>query len=162
MLKNGRTTQDAAREIAIYEAALARVLDSLQRYRDSLMAANRRVRDSVHAARVQAERACDLPVSGQLNIAKTLSTGNVDQLDGPIANTYPDSGSWMGDDRTGAYYRTTCEAAKRIPVDHRIYFGAEKPRPECTPLALQATRLLTLMNWKIFTSCWSASTSLTS
>jgi hypothetical protein len=49
-----------------------------------------------------------------------------DLLDGPPARTYPDSGAWMADDRTGGYYRTTCAAARRIPVSHRVYFTTEE------------------------------------
>lgn len=125
VLRNGWTTQDAAREIAIYEAAIARVRDSLEMYVDSVAAAGRRVRDSIYAAQSRKEESLRL---GRLRAAQHREDSLYmirDLLDGPITPTHPDSGAWMGDDRSGAYYRATCEAAKRIPADHRIYFGAE-------------------------------------
>jgi hypothetical protein len=104
VVQNKWAPQDAAREIAIYKAEISRTVDSLERVRDSLVQEEirdeQRRRDSLYRLR--------------------------DRLDGPDARTYPDSGPWMADDRTRMYYRTTCGAARRIPVRHRVYFTTEE------------------------------------
>jgi len=104
VVKNRWPAQDAAREIAMYKAKVAQTLDSLRAARDSIFRQQQRAeqarRDSIYRLK--------------------------DRLDGPDARTYPDSGAWMADDRTGAYYRTSCDAARRIPVDHRVYFTTEE------------------------------------
>jgi hypothetical protein len=65
--------------------AIAIYRAKLARTVDSLRLAEQRSRDSIYRTR--------------------------DRLDGPDARTYPDSGAWMADDRTGGYYRTSCVAA---------------------------------------------------
>jgi hypothetical protein len=44
-------------------------------------------------------------------------------LNGEPTDPHPQSLPWMLDTRTKAYYRTDCEAAKRIPVPARQFFG---------------------------------------
>lgn len=125
VLKNGWAPQDAAREIGIYKAEIARVSDSVTRQLDSALRAQRRVRDSVHAARLEVEERAR---KARLRAAREREDSiyrTRDLLDGPPTPLHPDSGAWVGDDRSGAYYRATCEAAKRIPVDHRVYFWAD-------------------------------------
>lgn len=117
--------EDAARRIAQYQAEISRIADSLRAIRDSIEQTERRVQDSVSAVRAKYEDSVRRArIRARLRLEDSLERSR-DLLDGPIAETLPDSGPWMGDDRTGAYYRTTCAAAKRIPVDHRIYFPAE-------------------------------------
>jgi hypothetical protein len=125
VLKNGWTTQDAAREIAIYEAEIARISDSIAQVVDSTFKAKQRTRDSVYAVRREAEESTRKARRRAAQQREDSLYRTRDLLDGPPMPTHPDSGAWVGDDRTGAYYRATCEAAKRIPLDHRVYFGAE-------------------------------------
>jgi hypothetical protein len=47
-------------------------------------------------------------------------------LNGEPTDPHPNSLPWMLDTRTKAYYRTDCEAAKRIPVPARQFFGYQE------------------------------------
>lgn len=105
VLTHGWTPQEAERAIARYEGQLRRVHDSLTRLRDSLVAternrrlADRRRRDSIYLATHR------------------------EQLDGPDVGMEPDPLPWMHDRRTGAYYRSSCEAARRVPLHARYFF----------------------------------------
>jgi hypothetical protein len=80
VVKNGWEPKDAARAIAIYEAQVKHTLDSLSA-----------VRESLHAVQVRREQ------ERRDSLYRTR-----DRLDGPVAQTFPDSGPWMADDRTGA------------------------------------------------------------
>lgn len=85
-----------------------------QRAQDSLYAIRKHARVSVERVRLRLVRQREDSVAMERDL-----------LDGPPTPTLPDSGAWLGDDRTGAYYRVTCKAAQRISVDHRIYFPVE-------------------------------------
>jgi hypothetical protein len=93
---------DAERRIDVFLDSLRLARDSLARVADSLRRAERRRRDSIYLATHR------------------------ERLDGPEVG-YESSGPviWVADRRTGAYYRTDCDAAKRIPVDARVLYPFE-------------------------------------
>lgn len=102
--------QDAARTIAVYKGRTRRTLDSLERVRDSLYR-----EESADVARRQAEarRARD---------SAYLAT-HQERLDGEPVGYASDALPWVVDRRTGAYYRTDCQAATRVPVEVRVFHG---------------------------------------
>lgn len=106
VLKNAWEPQDAARAIAIYEAEIARAVDSLQRIRDSLEAAEiEKQREQAAAAREkqrrQAAYAATQPYWG-LTSSKTYYT-NTPNCD-PLAAIY---------NLTGVrFFKTTSEAER--------------------------------------------------
>lgn len=111
VLRQGWSTEDAARKIAIYQAQVIKT-------RDSLLSELRRERreQAAAAARVAERRRRDSVYKATLR----------EWLDGPRMPPDPSALPWMLDTRTKAYYRTECDAAALIPVSARQFYGYQE------------------------------------
>lgn len=119
VMAHGWAPQDAERGIAVYKAKIRRHTDSLNRIADSLDEVARLARAEELARKARADRAAE-----RRRDSIYLAT-HQERLDGVPTPYAPDALPWVADIRTGAYYRTDCAAAARIPVEARKIYGYE-------------------------------------
>jgi hypothetical protein len=113
VLKQGWTAENAARRIALYQAQVRKTADSLL--------AELRREQHEETARIAAAR-----VAERRRRDSVYKATHREWLDGPPVDIGPGALPWMMDTRTKAYYRSECEAASRIPLAARQYFGYQE------------------------------------
>jgi hypothetical protein len=91
----------------------------------------RRTADSLARAQRQAaadevNRAEAARIAEQRRRDSAYRAAHRELLDGEPTDPHPESLPWMLDTRTRAYYRTDCEATRRIPVPARQFFGYQE------------------------------------